>query len=138
VSKVNAKDVYRILDANFNRGKEGLRVLEDIARFIWDDPRLTRDYKTIRHQLTECLSQLKYIQLLSARAIEQDVGKRSSKTELKRKGIDDIFYANSQRVKESIRVLEEWSKLINTNTAQDLKRLRYKVYAVEKKASSRL
>jgi hypothetical protein len=138
VPKVNAKAVYRILDANFNRAKEGLRVLEDIARFVWNDKGLTKQYKTIRHELTECLSQLKYIQLLSARAIEQDVGKRSSQTELKRKGIEDIFYANSQRVKESIRVLEEWSKLLNTKTAQNLKRLRYKFYAVEKKACSRL
>ncbi|MBK9922667.1 MAG: hypothetical protein IPP09_05805 [Elusimicrobia bacterium] len=29
--------MLRLLDANLNRAREGLRVLEDTARFRWDD-----------------------------------------------------------------------------------------------------
>jgi hypothetical protein len=49
----------------------------------------------------------------------------------------DIYYANSQRVKESIRVLEEFAKLRNKQVAEKLKKLRYRVYALEKKIIER-
>ena len=76
--------------------------------------------------------------LIKARDIEGDVGKATSKQELKRKKPKDIFYANVQRAKESIRVLEEFAKLYQANTALKFKSLRYQLYALEKKASSKL
>ena len=128
----------RIIDANFNRAKEGLRVCEDICRFYLDEPKSTRQFKVIRHQLTEVTAHLKLKTLIKARNVEEDVGQSSSLTELKRKNVSDIFYANIQRVKESIRVLEEFSKLRNVRVAQNLKGLRYQVYALEKKVVSQL
>ena len=126
----------RIIDANFNRAKEGLRVCEDVCRFCLNKYRLTKQFKTIRHQLTEIISQLKLKMLIQARNIEQDVGKASNLSELKRKSVSDIFYANVQRVKESIRVLEEFGKLRQGHVARKLKGLRYQVYALEKKVVS--
>ena len=123
--------LYRILDANINRGKEGLRVCEDICRFVWDQPVWTRRYKECRHDLTDVVRSLKIERLLEARDITRDVGRRSVSTEFERRDIQDIFYANTQRVKESLRVLEETLKMINETQARKIKDLRYRVYAIE-------
>ena len=122
----------RIIDANFNRTKEGLRVCEDICRYILNAQSPTRHYKAVRHQLTEVLSDLNVPGLIRSRDIAGDVGRRSTEAEFKRRGAMDIYYANSQRVKESIRVLEEFAKLRNKQIAGKLKKLRYRVYALEK------
>ncbi len=125
------KSLSRVLDANFNRAKEGLRVCEDVCRFIFNDQAATREYKKIRHQLNEVLKVFKSPGLIQSRDIGQDVGKGSTQTELKRETVFDIFYANSQRTKESIRVLEEFMKLIDKKSAQKLKSARYQIYALE-------
>jgi len=138
VQKIESQKLYRIIDANFNRAKEGLRVCEDICRFVWDKSPSTRQCKNIRHKLTDIVKSLKLMQIIKSRNIEGDVGKSSTHTELKRKDISDIFFANSQRVKESIRVLEEIIKLINKKSAARMKLLRYEVYAFEKKIIKQL
>lgn len=135
--KVNQTNLYRIIDANFNRAKEGLRVCEDICRFILNHQQATRNYRAIRHQLTTIMSLLPIKKIIDARDIVSDVGKETVAKELKRKEVNDIFYANSQRIKESIRVLEEFTKLCNKKCAQDLKLVRYKIYALEKKIVTR-
>ena len=123
--------LYRILDANLNRGREGLRVCEDICRFVWDKPLWTRRYKECRHDLTDVVRSLKIERLLEARDITGDVGRGSMATEFERRDIWDIFYANAQRVKESLRVLEEVLKMIDATQARKVKGLRYRVYAIE-------
>ncbi|HNV23940.1 MAG TPA: thiamine-phosphate pyrophosphorylase [Candidatus Omnitrophota bacterium] len=127
--------LYRIIDANLNRAKEGLRVCEDVCRFILDDKKNTREFKDIRHRLTHLISFLPVSQVIRYRDSDTDVGRMTTTAELRRKKIADIFYANSQRVKESIRVLEEFFKLGHPATAKDLKILRYKIYALEKKVT---
>ena len=133
----NDKKLDRIIDANFNRAKEGLRVCEDVCRFILDAKSTTRSYKAARHQLTDIIGSLKIAQIIRAREIVKDVGRKSTAVEFKRNGAIDIFYANSQRVKESVRVLEEFTKLRNKRLAEDLKKLRYKIYALEKNVIER-
>ena len=137
VRKDNIKRFDRVMDANFNRAKEGLRVCEDICRFVLDAKSLTRGYKSVRHQLTEMITSLKILEVIRSRNIERDVGRGSTSVECTRKSAMDIFYANSQRVKESMRVLEEFAKLRNKKLAEGLKRLRYKVYALEKNVIER-
>lgn len=131
---INTGKVLRVIDSNFNRAKEGLRVCEDICRFVWDHPSLTRHFKHVRHQLTTIVSAVSLKKLLAARAIESDVGRSSTNPELKRSEVSDIYFANLQRVKESLRVLEEFFKLLDKKAAQELKTLRYSVYAIEKKS----
>lgn len=133
------KDIklHRIFDANLNRAKEGLRVCEDVCRFILDERGLTRQLKNVRHELTAAIAKVKLAEIVQARNIEKDVGKGSIDLEMKRSDINDIFMANIQRVKESIRVLEEVSKLIDQTMSQDLKTIRYKIYAIEKKVITR-
>ncbi len=127
--EVNAK-ICRVLDANLNRAKEGLRVCEDVCRFVYDDASLTRRLKAIRHSLTDIGISMRPA-LIKVRDIDADVGKPSIRRELKRKDIKDIVYANMQRIKESIRVLEEFTKLGQPKKSGILKSLRYKIYALE-------
>ncbi len=46
----------RIIDANANRAREGLRFLEDHARFEINDADLARTFKTLRHDLTSAVA----------------------------------------------------------------------------------
>ena len=71
--------------------------------------------------------------LFEGRNSIKDVGRFIKADELKRKGVRDIFFANMQRVKESIRVLEEFAKLGNLKAALGFKDIRYKIYDIEKK-----
>jgi len=137
VRKQNDKKLDRLIDANFNRAKEGLRVCEDVCRFVLDAKSTTRSYKDARHQLTDIIGSLKIAEIIKSRDITGDVGRRSTAVEFKRRGAMDIFYANSQRVKESTRVLEEFTKLRNRRLAEGLKKLRYKIYALEKNVLKR-
>lgn len=133
--KIN-KQILRVLDANFNRTKEGLRVCEDTLRFAFSAEQLTKSFRAIRHDISDAFKQLNigFSEFLEERDILKDVGKKNILAELKRKNISDIFFANMQRLKESIRVLEEFSKLINKNAAAEFKKIRYKIYQLEKEA----
>lgn len=135
------KKIYRVIDANFNRLKEGLRVCEEITRFIIESPTLSSSLKKVRHRVDSIIKQLgphDNITLLKERDSLRDVGKNIHIDELKRKNFQDIFFANIQRVKESIRVLEEFAKLIDKNIALKFKEIRYAIYEIEKKAAGRI
>ncbi len=129
--------IYRIIDANINRAKEGLRVCEEIARFSLGNRSFTAGLKRLRHAIDKALTQMPACacDLLNYRNSRTDVGRRLSAHELKRKDVQDIFYANIQRVKESMRVLEEFSKLLNRKCALRFKKIRYSVYQIEKRMS---
>lgn len=128
------KGINRIIDANINRAKEGLRVCEEITRFIFDNRLLTSEFKKIRHKIDAILKKLSPPQsLLKERESLRDVGKDVYIHELRRKNLQDIFFANIQRIKESLRVLEEFSKLRNIKVAIEFKKIRYRIYEVEKK-----
>ncbi len=131
------RPLLRIVDANFNRAKEGLRVCEDICRYSWDEKTLTRSFKDVRHELSRAVEALGILKILAARNITEDVGRTTSKSESIRRDLNAVFWANSQRVKESLRVLEEVAKLRNTSTAENLKNLRYRIYALEQKVLSK-
>jgi len=134
------KGIDRIIDANINRIKEGLRVCEEITRFILNNRTLTSEFKKIRHEIDAIVKRLPYssLDLLSARKSLKDIGRGLYINELKRKDFKDIFFANIQRTKESIRVLEEFTKLINKNLAIKFKKLRYDIYEIEKRAVKKL
>ncbi|MFA6129665.1 MAG: hypothetical protein WC731_01595 [Candidatus Omnitrophota bacterium] len=110
-----------------------MRVCEEITRFILDNHRFTADFKKIRHEIDSIIKRTYPVyQLLKDRNSNRDVGRLNSRGELKRASCKDIFWANIQRVKESLRVLEEFSKLADDKAALSFKELRYKVYAIEK------
>ncbi len=133
-------EVLRILDANFNRSREGLRVCEEIARFILEDKVITKDLKRARHGISACIKKMSiaYSKLVTARDTDSDVGKMSSLLERERRSAFDLFVANAQRAKESLRVLEEMLKFVSGGSSGSIKKIRFRVYAIEKKALPRL
>jgi len=123
--------IKRIADANFNRAREGLRVVEDVARFVLDNKQLTDFAKNMRSEIS--ILQKKHKDFLSFRETESDVGVKSeSANEKKRDSIEDIVLANIKRAEESLRVLEEIFKLIDEESSLKFKALRYNSYILEK------
>jgi thiamine-phosphate pyrophosphorylase len=128
-----------VIDANLNRTKEGLRVCEEIARFILNDRALTASLKEVRHGVSSAIKGKRFFcGAISGRQSDKDAGKEIYADELKRKDCFDVFFANIQRVKESIRVLEEFSKLKDRSCAVRFKDLRYSVYGIEKKIAGKI
>ena len=125
----------RILDANLNRAREGLRVVEDVVRFVLDDASLAARIKTIRHEVTSLVLQLPLneLELLGARDSQGDVGMNlNCASEDLRPDLSKIASANIHRSQEAMRVLEEVSKLYDDNVALKFKKLRFQIYELEK------
>jgi len=134
-----SKIINRIIDANINRAKEGLRVCEEITRFILNSAALTAELKKLRHRIDSILKELPdRTILLKERSSLSDVGKNIYGNELKRRGYQEIFFANIQRVKESVRVLEEFTKLQNSRLAIKFKEIRYRIYEIEKRVAKKI
>lgn len=121
-------NLYRLLDANLNRLKEGIRVNEDCARYLFNDKKIALSLKNLRHQATIN----EYEELLKTRDSINDVLKVSIETELQRSNLRSIIIANFKRSQESARVLEESLKLINIAKSEEFKTIRYTLYALEK------
>lgn len=126
--------ILRIIDANFNRSREGARVCEEIARFALGSESLSRDLKRMRAGISARARSFerKTGQYMGTRDTREDIG-RSSRLpgSLRRHCLRDVFAANIQRVKESLRVLEEFSRLIEPKASRTFARLRFKAYDIE-------
>ena len=95
--KLKIDPINRIIDANLNRSKEGLRVCEEVLRFVLEDKTLAADFKAIRHKVDSGAKLLAGKELLlSARNCAQDVGRNNQSHEMKRASVKDIFLANIQ------------------------------------------
>ncbi len=127
--------LHRILDANANRAREALRVMEDAARFGLDDPSLINQLKSLRHNLRAALDQpaLDRGQLLASRSVESDQG-RDIKTpaELHRPGLPAIAAAASARLTEALRSIEETAKALSADP-RPIEALRYQAYTAEQR-----
>ncbi|HOV79473.1 MAG TPA: hypothetical protein PK728_05145 [Bacillota bacterium] len=127
------REVYRVVDANLNRAREGLRVLEEIARFVLDDADLTSRLKDIRHSLSSTAGELPggVYELVRSRDSAGDVGAESwTRQERSRNSLFELAVANLKRVQEAARVLEEFGKLLGP-AAGGFKKLRYETYVLE-------
>jgi len=125
--------VLRILDANANRAREGLRVVEDYCRFLLDDAELSTAIKRMRHDVTD---QMKAIApasaLLAVRDSESDVGAGEPEATAQ-PAPRDVVMANMKRAQEALRCLEDYSKTLNTACAEMFKKIRFELYSVEKR-----
>lgn len=135
------EEIYRIFDANINRAREGLRVCEEVARFILCDEKLTKKLKGIRHRVTKITQGLDIDtkELFAIRNARKDVGARTyPRSEGRRKSYQDIVTSNMKRTEESLRVLEEFTKKINPSAGAKFKRLRFQAYDLEKELLEKL
>ena len=128
-------ELYRVVDANINRLKEGIRVIEDIMRYKADNKILASELKSLRHQAQ--LPELTKL-LLQSRDSVNDVLRASTKSEQQRSNVTSIILANFKRAQESARVLEEVCKLHAVQESEKFKTIRYKLYRLEKEIALNL
>ena len=128
----------RIIDANLDRATEGLRVLEDVARFVLDFAQLAMRLKELRHRLHDAFPEFT-VQLISSRDSAGDVGRA---TEASREPAADLVgtvVANARRIEQSLRVLEELSRLPDAIVGSTFfEEARFSVYDIEKELVSKL
>ncbi|MDB5346562.1 MAG: thiE [Schlesneria sp.] len=126
-------EIWRILDAAANRAGEGLRVIEEFARFALNDANLSRLLKECRHDLAAALASIPESNRLAARDTLGDVGTAiGTPSEYARLTPADVARASFKRVQEALRTLEEYGKLIDSALAQRVEQLRYRLYTAEK------
>ena len=121
-------DLFRVMDANLNRLKEGIRVVEDILRYKENNQQLASKLKQLRHRAQTPDTK----ELLAYRDSINDVLKPSTSSEQKRESLESIIIANLKRAQESARVLEELYKLKNIELSERFKTIRYELYTLEK------
>ena len=115
--------VQRVLDANYNRAAEGMRVLEDLARFMLDLQDLCSEIRTCRHTLRS----ISQHHLVPSRDICGDVGTElTSPTESTRNNVTEIATAAGNRCAEALRVIEEVLKL--EGAGKEVEAIRYRMY----------
>jgi thiamine-phosphate pyrophosphorylase len=125
--------LFRILDASLNRATEGLRVVEDYVRFALDDPFLTGETKSLRHDLAAAAAAFPSLDRHAARDTVRDVGTGlTTPAEHARSDMWAVCLASLKRTEQSLRSLEEYAKLTDPAFAQSMESLRYRLYTFEK------
>ncbi len=130
--------VLRIIDANLNRAREALRVMEEAARFLLDDAALSESIKNLRHDLSKIAASLPALEY--HRDTPGDVGTTiETPTELRRESVADVAIAAGKRLSEALRAIEEYSKTLdkikitgtNTPISAAVEAMRYRGYDIE-------
>jgi len=129
-------DIYRILDANFNRLREALRVVEEYFRFIIENEDACVALKRMRHQLADMEKNIGQDALLQGRDTASDCFATESRPEeMDRSNAADVKTANFKRAQEACRVIEEYSKATGAaQVSQTAKEIRFSLYALQKSA----
>lgn len=130
---MSKREIYRILDAAANRGREALRVVEDAARFLGDSQELAARLKETRHRFATAADKLDRRERMLARDTLGDVGVNiETQDEYRRSSLLDVLVANFARLEESARSLEEFSKMVQPELAKEWEQIRYAAYTLEK------
>jgi thiamine-phosphate pyrophosphorylase len=125
-------EALRVIDANLNRSRESLRILDDYARFVLNDSILTEELKKLRHDLVEATQYIKPLQFLAARNTPEDVGvDLTAGTEYVRESVANVALVNFKRLQESLRSVEEFSKVLGGELCRAIEKIRYRTYTLE-------
>jgi thiamine-phosphate pyrophosphorylase len=139
--KIMSDNTLRIIDANLNRTGEGLRLLEEICRLILNDAVLTQQLKTLRHNLLR-EDMAFHQQLLQARDAGEDVGANLKVPEEEAtRSLPTVIVANAKRVQESLRTLEELTKIPGTApelNPETFQKARFELYTIEQKLVAKM
>ena len=124
---------YRIIDANFNRAREAIRVMEEYCRFALNSAQFSERAKQIRHELSSAIGKLNTGRLISSRDTLGDVGVgRTVPKQLIRSDLIDCSTAACKRLTEALRALAETTQTLDHSVAETLEKLRYAAYTLEK------
>ena len=131
LSDLDQLALYRILDANYNRATEGVRTLEELARFRSNSTSLQGQLKSLRHQLAAAYQLLPSSELLKARWAAGDVGPDNTlESEQQRESLTEIQAAAAQRIQQALRCLEEFSKPTHPAASAAFAKVRYLAYDI--------
>ena len=128
------KEMNRLLDANINRVSEGIRVVEDVARFVYNQKEFSKELREKRHYLRKLFIQ-KDNDFLNSRDTKKDVGIEITKESQldKKSNIKNIVVGNFKRIQEGLRSIEEISKIsCDYSISKEVEALRYSFYNLEK------
>ncbi|MEB3157808.1 MAG: thiamine phosphate synthase [Cyanobacteriota bacterium] len=120
--------IERLLDANLDRAREGLRVLEDWCRFVLRRPDLVSRLKDLRQRLGRS-HRLAY--KLARHAATDVAAGFTHPAQQERHDPLAVVAANAARVQEALRVLEEFGRSLDPPLAQEASRIRYALYDLE-------
>jgi len=120
--------VFQIIDANLDRAREGLRVIEDWARFGLGEHDYVKRIKNFRQILGK-----NHLEVYkeSRNYIEDQCKGLNHLEQNKRKTPEKIISSNSARVQEALRVIEEFSRPHNSELSKIASEIRYEVYTLE-------
>jgi thiamine-phosphate pyrophosphorylase len=124
--------VFRLIDANANRAREALRVMEDYARFVLDSPDLCGQLKSLRHELSQTL-RVWTADAVIHRDTPGDVGTHiKSASETRREDLAEVVTASGKRLGEALRAIEEFLKTDSPADAEKIESIRYRFYEIER------
>jgi thiamine-phosphate pyrophosphorylase len=118
-----------MMDVNFNRAREALRILEDFARFELGDRKTFTLFRKMRHRIAS-LGKNFFKEMVDKRNAELDIGIETPLYPIKNK--EDLLVTNFKRLQEALRALEEYFRITKENTSIRLKKLRFQAYVLEK------
>lgn len=129
------KKLYRILDVNVNRASEGIRVVEDLFRFYFEDEDITKKCRILRHTLRKSMKEIDKTLIESRDAHQGDIGlsisqqvKNDSKDSL-----EQLLVSNFKRVQEAVRCMEELLKVLgHYDKSKSMESIRHQFYSLEK------
>jgi len=125
--------VYRIIDANFNRAREAIRVIEEFCRFALNSDSLTERAKQLRHELSAAIGKIDAGRLISCRDTLTDVGVgKTVDKQLVRSNLRDCFTASCKRLTEALRALAEMAQTQDKSVAETIEKLRFAAYGLER------
>ena len=105
-------------------------MVEDWARFFLREKGTTDELREVRHELWNIVSEY-YPEIIKGRDTGEDILREIK--ESGRKDLKDIPVVNFNRVKEGLRVLEEMGKIISGEAGSKFKKMRFKIYDIERK-----
>ncbi len=120
--------IAQIIDANLDRAREGLRVLEDWARFALGRPDLVIKLKNFRQILGK-----HHLQIYkdSRNFTPDECTGLAHPEQFERNHSSCIISSNAARVQEALRVIEEFSRNNNHKLCDSASQIRYSTYKLE-------
>jgi thiamine-phosphate pyrophosphorylase len=126
-----SKQANQIIDVNINRFSEGLKVVEDLTRFYLTDNKNLNLIREIKQRFWNIFGNVRK-EVVFSRKSQQDLGRKSKFDRAKRNNLDQVLTINLKRCQESLRVLEEIVKILDSKLFGQIKQLRFKLYDLEK------
>jgi len=133
ITGIMERAVCRIVDANFNRAREAVRVVEEFCRFALNSTALTNRAKQLRHELSGVIGKLDAGRLITSRDTLGDVGvAQVVEKQMARGDLRDCLTAGCKRLTEALRTLAEVVRIESQPLSEAIEKLRYDAYTLEK------